>query len=569
MSAPVIDGATAAGGPPLPAVARKPSGVEVVRRRRRPSGEPPPLPRSLQTSGKVWLLVHAALTALWLLTALNTPVRVLADRLDLAILEQAVALRTDLLTDVMRAVHALGSDWGARILRWSVLLVLLAFRRWRHLFAFIGALVLLETIGSLMAVGMQRMRPPVEILGAWQGFSNPSLPVAGLAAAGMGVALTVCVAGRFRRMALWATGLAVAALGLARIYLGVDHPGDVLFSAVLGVVIPLVVLRAFAPEAVFPVAYRRGRTAHLAIDERRLGAIRQALEDQLGVVLRDIKPVGLTNSAGSTPLRITVAGEDGPTYLFAKLYAANHLRSDRSYKLWRALRYGRLEDEAPFESVRRLVQYEDYLMRVFRDAGLPVSQPYGFVELTPEREYLLVTEFLDGAQETGEAEIGVDVIDDALRVVRRMWDAGVAHRDIKPANVMVRDRKVYLIDVAFGQVRPSPWREAIDLANMMLVLALRCDARLVYERATQFFTPSEIAEAFAATSEATRPSLRKMIRADGRPLLEEFRRLAPPHRRIKVQRWSTRRVLLTARVAAVGLLVAAFTVSQLQAAGLL
>ena len=546
-----------------------PPAVAVVRRRRRPSGDPPPLPRALKRSGRVWLVVGAITAVVWLLTAANTPLRVFADSLDLAILNTVVELRTDVVTSITKAIHALGSDWGARVLRWAVVIVLVVFRRWRHLFAFIGALVLVEGIGSGMAGFMERMRPPVEILGAWQGYSNPSIPIAGLAATGVGVAYTVAVEGKWRRVALWSAGAAVAALGLSRVYLGVDHPGDVLFGMVLGVTLPLLVFRGFVPDSVFPVAYRRGRTAHLAIDDRRLAALTTALENQLGVVLRSVKPVGLTNSAGSTPLRITAAGEDGPTYLFAKLYAANHLRSDRWYKLWRALRYGRLEDEAPFESVRRLVQYEDYLLRVFRDAGLPVSKPYGFVELTPEREYLLVTEFLDGAQESGEVRVDADLVDDAMLVVRKMWDAGLAHRDIKPANVMVRDNKIALIDVAFGQVRPSPWREAVDLANMMIVLALQCDTRLVYERATRVFTPREIAEAFAATSEATRPSLRKMMRADGRDLLDEFRALAPPHPRIKIQRWSTRRVLLTARVAAVGLIVVLFAVSQFQAAGLL
>jgi tRNA A-37 threonylcarbamoyl transferase component Bud32 len=551
--------------PPKP----RPSPVAVVRRRRRPSGEPPPLPRSLQRSGVVWLIIAAVALVIWVLTALNTPLRVIADTGDRAILDVVVALRTDVMTDVTRAVHALGSNWAARILRWGVIIVLLVFRRWRHLFAFLGALVLVETFGGIMAEGMRRARPPVEILGNWEGFSNPSIPIAGLAATVIGVAFTLCVVGKPRRIALWAGGAMIIGLGAARVYLAVDHPGDVLYGAVLGIAVPLIVFRAFVPESVFPVAYRRGRTAHLAIDQRRLDAITAALEDQLGVVLRAIKPVGLTNSAGSTPLRITVAGETGPTYLFAKLYAANHLRSDRSYKLWRALRYGRLEDEAPFESVRRLVQYEDYLLRVFRDAGLPVSKPYGFVELTPEREYLLVTEFMDGAQESSEVECSIALIDDAMAVMRRMWDAGLAHRDIKPANVMVRDNKVVLIDVAFGQVRPTPWREAVDLANMMLILAMRSDAATVYDRAVKVFTPREIAEAFAATSEATRPSLRKMMRADGRDLLVEFRRLAPPHPKIKIQRWSARRVLLTLRVVAVGLIVFAFTVSQLQAAGLL
>ena len=38
-------------------------------------------------------------------------------------------------------------------------------------------------------------------------------------------------------------------------------------------------------------------------------------------------------------------------------------------------------------------EQEDYALRVMRDAGLSGPTPYGFVELTPDREYLLVTEF--------------------------------------------------------------------------------------------------------------------------------------------------------------------------------
>ena len=118
--------------------------------------------------------------------------------------------------------------------------------------------------------------------------------------------------------------------------------------------------------------------------------------------------------------------------------------------------------------------------------------------MTPEREYLLVTEFFDGAEEIGDAEVDDDVIDQGLRIVRQLWDAGLAHRDIKPANLLVQNGRVRLIDVFFVQVRPSPWRQAVDLANMMLVLAVRSDAPRVYQRALRYFTPDEIAEAFAA-----------------------------------------------------------------------
>src|SRR4029077_20095203 len=123
-----------------------------------------------------------------------------------------------------------------------------------------------------------------------------------------------------------------------------------------------------------------------------------------------------------------------------------------------------------------------------------------------------------------------------LGLIRAMWDAGVAHRDIKPANILVRDGEVLIIDVAFAQVRPSPWREAVDLANMMLVLAVRTDAERVYERALRFFTPDEIAEAFAAARGIASPTqLRTAMKEDGRNLLAQFRELAPPRRTIALQ----------------------------------
>src|SRR6185503_10901827 len=95
------------------------------------------------------------------------------------------------------------------------------------------------------------------------------------------------------------------------------------------------------------------------------------------------------------------------------------------------------------------------------------------------------------------------------------------------------------------QVRPSAWRQAVDLGNMMLVLALRSDAQTVYEHALQYFTPEELSEAFAATRGVASPTqLRQYLKADGRELLAEFRAMVPPRKPIAIQRWSVRRVLL-------------------------
>jgi hypothetical protein len=180
------------------------------------------------------------------------------------------------------------------------------------------------------------------------------------------------------------------------------------------------------------------------------------------------------------------------------------------------------------------------------------------VELTPEREYLLVAEFFDGATELGEAEVTDQVIDDGLGIIRKLWDAGLTHRDIKPANLLVRDGRLLLIDVAFVEARPSPWRQAVDLANMMLCLALRSSPEWVYRRALQLFTVEEISEGFAAARGLALPSqLRSLLRAQGRDLHDEFVKLLPtPPRPIRIQRWTGRRIGLWAAIVALLVLAA-------------
>jgi hypothetical protein len=133
-----------------------------------------------------------------------------------------------------------------------------------------------------------------------------------------------------------------------------------------------------------------------------------------------------------------------------------------------------------------------------------------------------------------------------------LWHAGLAHRDVKPANLLVRDGRLLLIDVAFVEARPTPWRQAVDLANMMLCLALRSTPERVYERALRQFSVEEITEGFAAARGLALPSqLRHLLRVQGRDLHGEFVALLPsPPRPIRIQRWSARRVGLWAAILA-------------------
>jgi membrane-associated phospholipid phosphatase len=385
-----------------------PAGIGRSPRRRRPSGQPPPLPHHLQTTGVGWLVAAVVLVALSLVVFADglRGRAVAVTVVDDAVVGWLAGLEVPGLVAVMGGLAALGSWTAMNVLLWGLLLALLVRRRFRQLLVVLLAWLLQAAmIYILLAPLVQRPRPfGVEFRTDWTTWALPSEQMGALVVVLVGILYGLVPEGRWRQIGKWvATGL-VALVAVARMYLGVEAPTDILVGVAIGVAISLLCFRLLAPSQVFPISYRRGRAAHLDVGGARGQAIRRALQDQLGLVVEEVEPFGLAGSAGSTPLRITVTG-DPPTILFGKLYARSHLRADRWYKLGRELLYGRLEDEKPFNTVRRLVQQEDYALHKLYLAGLPSPRPYGVVELTPEREYLLVTEFFDGAVELGEAEV--------------------------------------------------------------------------------------------------------------------------------------------------------------------
>ena len=540
-------------------------------RRRRPVGEPPPLPHDVSRAG--WILIVSAVggAVLWVTGAVAIPeLGIWFNEKEGIVVRWIADHRQEWLTDALEVVHEIGYAWAVPLAAWTTMLLLVAARRLRHLLVYVAGLMVTSYMALWAAPFVGRSRPwRVEQLAAWEGFAHPSVPVAQLTAVLVGANYALVPTARNRaRVSAFVIAI-IALFGLSRVYLGVEYPLDPIVGAVCGAAVMAGGFLFFCPEQVFPVGFRRGRTAHLDIGGTRGEAIRVAMEEQLGVEVAALAPVGLEGSAGSTPMRITVAGD--PQYdLFGKLYAASHLRSDRWYKIGRELRYGRLEDESRFQNVRRLVEREDYLGRRMRDAGIAVPEPLGIVTITPEREYVLVTEFLADAQELTHAEVDDDTIEEGLTIIRRMWDHGLAHRDIKPANVMERDGHLYLIDIAFAEVRPSAWREAADLANMMMVLALHSTSEHVYAIAARHFSSDEIAEAFAATSSVTVPGqLRSEMNADGRDLVAEFRCCVPMRPKVSVQRWTIRRVGLALWLGALAATVAVLGFGNLNGIGLL
>jgi len=514
---------------------------------RRPSGEPPPLPRP------AWWPKLALTLAGTVLVGLAIGAWYADEPPDATLLDALVDLRSDWLVRVAEGLAWFASPAGIIALRLVLALVLIVFRRWRHLAVTIGSLWLMDML--VLLVQFPLPAPDVDVLLA-PASGTYYFPASGLASMTItlgAMVMSLAPAGRWRIRA--AVGAVVFALLVAfsRSLLGTAYPLAALYSVVLGFGVATVVFGWLAADESFPVSYRRGgSSAHLELAGARTQAVIRAMSEQLGLEITEVKPFGQEGSGGSTPLLMTTAAGER---VFGKILATSHVRSDRWYRIGRTIMYGRLEDETSFSSVRRLIGYEDYALRLLDDEGFDVAKTYGVVELTPNREYLLPTGFFEGAETLGHAEVDDQVIDDGLALVRRLWDVGLAHRDIKPANLLVVGGRIQVIDVSGLEVRPSPWRQAVDLANMMLVLALRTDADRVYGRALAYFTPEEIGEAFAAAQGMAIPTeLQRHLKEDDRDLVGRFKELAPPHPKISIQRWSFRRLGLTAAVLA-GVLV--------------
>lgn len=539
-------------------------------RRRRPTGEPPPLPRAQWWSGARWAIVAiAAATASVVVFAYLQPEPML--RADEAVSHWLAERRTPLLVRVAAALDLLSHPVLVGVVRWLTILSLVALRRVRHLLVFVGGLLLVEWAAQAMTVAIQRPRPTVTILAPWDGFSHPSVPVAALAVTVLGALRVLAPPGRIRRVGALGVGVLLAAVGAARVVLGVEHVSDVVVAAALGAGVVFALTRLAVPRSEFEGDYHRGgQHAHITLTPGRIDAIRAAVRDQLGLEVGEINPHGEEGSAGSTPLRLDVTGPDGPEALFAKLYTRRHLRSDRLYKLGRLLLYGRLEDEAPFTTVRQLVQHEDHMSRALRDAGVAVPDTYGMVEITPEQEYLLVFQLLGGEDLDAHEDLSDELIDSCLELVEQLWTAGIAHRDIKPSNIRVDGGRAVLLDVAFAQLRPTPWRQAVDLGAMLLMLSLMAGPRRVYDRALRRFGSEEIAEAVAATDGFVVPSqLRGLLDEDDWSVQATLRELAPPREPLSVHRWDRRRIVAAVLVAAAALVLILGVVAAFDTVGLL
>ena len=161
-----------------------------------------------------------------------------------------------------------GSWWTLFALWLVVLVALLVLRRWRHLIVWLGVFWGSAAIIDEVAPIARRPRPfGVDLRAGWGGWAMPSMQMAVLTGF-LAVLYTLVPEGRWRNTGKWVvTGLVTLIGGARRAGGGCAHRraggGRDRGRAPAGWR-----FRRFTPSEVFPVTYRRGRSAHLDVEGR-------------------------------------------------------------------------------------------------------------------------------------------------------------------------------------------------------------------------------------------------------------------------------------------------------------
>jgi uncharacterized membrane protein YbhN (UPF0104 family)/membrane-associated phospholipid phosphatase/tRNA A-37 threonylcarbamoyl transferase component Bud32 len=303
------------------------------------------------------------------------------------------------------------------------------------------------------------------------------------------------------RRGMW---VAVWVVALARVYVGSHFPIDVIGGVALG--------------------WAVGSAVHLALGtpSRKPSAetIREALE-AAGLPTAKVYTPDV-DARGSAPFFAdTEEGDD----LFVKVVGQEQRNADWLFKSMRYLLYRELEDETPFITAKRQIQYEAYMALLAERAGVR-TPPIVVATTLSDGSGLLAQRKVRGR---GLNALAADDVENLP--LRGIWEqvallrrAHLAHRDLRQANVLVDDHgEPWLIDFGFGEAAASERRLNQDIAEMLASLTCLAGPRRPVETAVDVLGREAVVGAASllqplALSTATRTDLK------ARPgLLEELR----------------------------------------------
>lgn len=242
----------------------------------------------------------------------------------------------------------------------------------------------------------------------------------------------------------------VLAVGMSRMFLGAHFPLDVVGGWALGASIGAVVslVAGSVPRAI------SART------------VKRFLNRQ-GMELRSVHFLNV-DARGSRPLRLETS--DGQEY-FGKIFGKQEHAADWLFKLYRFFRYKNLQAEEPYVNPRRNVEMESFANMWAKKTGVRTPDVCGLYKLG--ESWLLLQERIPAKPLPDYQRLNQKTLEDAWRQVRKLHDGNMAHRDLRAANLMVDAKgQAWLIDFGFAEVAPNRQRKAMDVAELLMSMAL-------------------------------------------------------------------------------------------------
>lgn len=327
------------------------------------------------------------------------------------------------------------------------------------------------------------------------GFGFPSVAVA--VAAGLAMAASPYLTRVPRRVA-WSL---VVFVGVARVFVGAHLPLDSIAGWAVGCIAGALVHLAFGAPGLRPT----------------LIAVRDAL-GRAGFPIADLEPVGIGRH-GST-MFIGHAG-DG-TGVFCRAIGRDERDVDAVEKAWRSLALRDRRDQPFFTSVQA-VEHEAYLALLAARAG--VRTPTVQITTAFEGGAALVQDRAPGTRlsKCDPASVDDQLLDGVWRNVAAVRAAHLSHGSLRAENLFFDNGTTSLVDWGEGRAAADGTRQAEDVAELLISLAVRFGAKRAVASATRVLGADALVPALPLLQPAVLSSTTRREAQPHKGLLDEVR----------------------------------------------
>lgn len=251
---------------------------------------------------------------------------------------------------------------------------------------------------------------------------------------------------KYRKYLLWLVFL----VGLSRMYLGAHFPLDIIGGWALGAMIGA------------------GLSLFFGSSNKDISAVQiKAVLRKKGYPMQSVRFANV-DARGSRPLFMT--DSDGKQY-FAKIFGVQEHAADWLFKIYRFFRFKNFQAEEPYINSRRNIEMESFASLWAKQAGVRVPVIVDVLKI--RNSWMLIQERLDAIPLSEHGQLRQKTLVDAWQQVARLHAANVAHRDLRAANLMVdKQGDPWIIDFGFAEVAPRKQRQYMDIAELLMSMAL-------------------------------------------------------------------------------------------------